>query len=219
MLCILGAVEEELSFFLSNFSFKHFPLGKKSIWLNKKNNLLIAQTGAGIINATYLTSLILENYPIKVVFLIGCGGTFPNKGIKLGDIVLANEEIWVDACGYLPNRFYLISPLIEKLKKIIPDLLDNKISFKTGSFLTVSATTDNKEKLLFLEKKFPKAICENMEGAAVAYICQIYNIPFIELRGISNFLTDKREKWEIELATIHVQKLLLKLLERKSKWY
>ena len=35
------------------------------------------------------------------------------------------------------------------------------------------------------------AICENMEGAAAAQVCTLYEVPFLELRGISNLVEDR----------------------------
>ena len=218
MLCIFAAVKEELSLLLSAFSFKQVSLGKRSIFLNKKQNLIIAKTEAGIINATHVATLIFENYPIRVAILTGCGGTFSDKGLRLGDIAIANEEIWVDANDYLLNRFPLFS-FVESINYLISECIEESLIYKIGGFLTMSSTTNDEKKVFLLRKQFPQAICENMEGAAIAQMCQLYHIPFLEIRGISNFLGkfDKKD-WNIELATTNVQRLLLKLLEKKKEW-
>ena len=45
------------------------------------------------------------------------------------------------------------------------------------------------------------ALAESMEGAAAAHICSIYRAPFLEVRGISNTITDRdRASWEVERA-------------------
>ena len=53
-----------------------------------------------------------------------------------------------------------------------------------------------------------------MEGAAIAHICRIYGIPFVEIRGISNMVEDRdKGKWDIELASENCQKAVLHFLE------
>ena len=55
-----------------------------------------------------------------------------------------------------------------------------------------------------------KAICENMEGAAIAHICCLYKIPCIEIRGISNMVEARDvSKWDFKLAAENCQKALI----------
>ena len=45
------------------------------------------------------------------------------------------------------------------------------------------------------------ALAESMEGAAAAQVSALYGIPFLEIRGISNLVTDReRGSWEVERA-------------------
>jgi len=45
------------------------------------------------------------------------------------------------------------------------------------------------------------AYAESMEGAAAAHICALYRVPFLEIRGISNLVTDRdRDTWQVERA-------------------
>lgn len=45
------------------------------------------------------------------------------------------------------------------------------------------------------------ALAESMEGAAAAHICALYGVPFLEIRGISNLVTDRdRDGWQIRRA-------------------
>ena len=80
---------------------------------------------------------------------------------------------------------------------------------KSGNFITVSSTTGTHKRAVELKKRF-NAICENMEGAAIAQVCAIYKIPMLEIRGISNIagIRDKR-KWDLTLASENCQKAVL----------
>ncbi|MBT5829851.1 MAG: futalosine hydrolase, partial [Candidatus Latescibacteria bacterium] len=61
------------------------------------------------------------------------------------------------------------------------------------------------------------AICENMEGAAAAQLCLLYNVPFLELRAISNQVEDRnRDAWDIPLALERSQTATSKLIHALS---
>lgn len=45
------------------------------------------------------------------------------------------------------------------------------------------------------------ALAESMEGAAAAHVCALYRVPFLEIRGISNLVTNRdRASWEVDQA-------------------
>ncbi|MBI4710197.1 MAG: hypothetical protein HY759_03720 [Nitrospirae bacterium] len=84
---------------------------------------------------------------------------------------------------------------------------------KSGAFVTVSTSTGTNKRAKELEKRF-NAICENMEGAAVAHVCAMYGIPMLEVRGISNIVEDRdRDKWDIKTASENCQKFILNFIE------
>lgn len=45
------------------------------------------------------------------------------------------------------------------------------------------------------------ALAESMEGAAAAHVCALHQVPFLEIRGISNLVVDRdRASWRVEPA-------------------
>jgi len=45
------------------------------------------------------------------------------------------------------------------------------------------------------------AVAESMEGAAAAHVCALYEVPFLEVRGISNMVVDRdRDSWQVDRA-------------------
>ena len=88
------------------------------------------------------------------------------------------------------------------------------IMIKTGNFITVSAVSGSQKRAKDLGKRFG-AVCENMEGAAIAQVCTLYELPMIELRGISNMagVRDKR-KWNLKIASENCQKLVLETIKK-----
>ncbi len=83
---------------------------------------------------------------------------------------------------------------------------------KSGNFVTVSSATGAYKRALELKKKF-NAICENMEGAAIAQVCAIYKIPMLEIRGISNIVGERdKRKWDLKLASENCQRAVLRVI-------
>lgn len=108
----------------------------------------------------------------------------------MGDLVLAEKEINADEgllinCDDRNESFIFINA--EEIPLYLPDYLKD---LKTGVFLTVSACTGNLNRAKFLERQF-NALCENMEGFAIAKAAKLYNVPVTEIRSISNMITDR----------------------------
>lgn len=122
------------------------------------------------------------------------------------------------------NEFTLDKSLVKKMFKLSKLLTFNSqlsTNIKTGTFVTVSTVTGTDKRARELEKRFSAssgsgggAICENMEGAAVAHVCAMYGIPMLEIRGISNIVEDRdRSKWDIKTAAENCQKAVFVLLK------
>jgi futalosine hydrolase len=197
-------------------------------------NVVLMNSGIGKVNAAHSTTYLIEKYPVSAIINIGVGGAYPGSGLKIGDIALASKEIYgdegvIDAQGWdgletigIPlvkvgkkryfNEYPLnsIPPSLFKGEKRMPGC-NNKIT--SGNFVTVSAVSGTQKRARELERRF-NALCENMEGAAVAQVCTLYKIPVFEIRGISNItgIRDKR-KWDLQLASENCQKLTLDLID------
>ena len=164
---------------------------------------------------------------------IGIGGAYPSSGLKIGDVAIAEKEIYgdegvllkdgihgIDLIG-IPllqrgrrkyfNEFPLDTGLVRKAVNALA-LCPLPFDFKAGDFLTVSTCTGTKKRSRELDRRF-NAVCENMEGAAIAHICTLYGIPMIEMRGISNIVEDRdRSTWNITLAAENCQTAALELI-------
>jgi len=194
------------------------------------HDIILLNTGIGKVNAAHSATCIIEYFQVKQVVNFGVGGAYPQSGLKIGDIAVASKEIYGDE-GVITSKGW------DSLRKIgIPLLQDGTKKYfneftlslnrpfekggrgdfqiKRGNFVTVSATTGAQRRAIELGKRF-NAICENMEGAAVAHVCTIYKIPFLEVRGISNVtgVRDKR-KWDLKLASGNCQKAVLEFMTR-----
>lgn len=81
------------------------------------------------------------------------------------------------------------------------------------SAITVNAITDD-EKLNETNHQKYKAAIESMEGAALHYVCAMENIPYLQIRSISNRVGDRdKTRWQMKEAIIKLDQELVNHLE------
>jgi len=193
--------------------------------------IVLAISGVGKTNAAHAATLLIEKYAPALIINFGIGGAYPSSGLKVGDIAVAEKEIYGDEgiiikegfsdmrlIGFpifkIRNKKYFNAfPLDKSFTKKAVKSVKLSSNFKFGRFVTVSTCTGIIKRALELEKRH-NAICENMEGAAIAHICAMHGIPMTEIRGISNIVENRdTKKWDIKLASKNCQKVLLNLLK------
>lgn len=170
-------------------------------FINSNTPVIICICGVGKTNAAHGTTLLIERFSPDIIYIIGIGGAYPSSGLNIGDFAIAEKEIYGDEGLTLKDGFCTMEEIGLPVLKIgdahyfnefqifIPKPL-KKIKNK-GNFITVSSCTGSLEKAFAIEKRFD-AICENMEGAAVAHICKLYGVTPVEIRGISNIIGERK---------------------------
>ena len=57
-------------------------------------------------------------------------------------------------------------------------------------------------------------VTESMEGAALHYVCLMENIPFVQIRSISNYIGERnKKKWNMMDSINNLNIELIKLLK------
>jgi futalosine hydrolase len=117
----------------------------------------------------------------------------------------------VEARGAHPPRFNYF-PFDPDLVARASALCGSLIA-RTGPFLTLSQVTGVRALGDALHARFG-ALCESMEGAAAAHVCALHDVPFLEVRGISNLVEDRnRMAWQVKEAAEAAQTVALRLAE------
>ena len=149
--------------------------------------------------------------------------SFHESGLQIGDVAVASLEIDIQT-GLEPSDgslfpdelpFSLLKnggteyknhyPMNEHLATEAFELLQpagemNRFQVRKGPFVTVSTITATDERAKSLFDRYAPCM-EQMEGAAAAHIALLYDIPFVEIRSVSN-MVGKRDKntWNLPLA-------------------
>ncbi len=183
--------------------------------------------GIGRVNvASFLTEEIIIRRP-NGVLLVGCAGAYHGSGLLIGDVAVAQsefnadegvadetgfrsmEEIGIPVLKKQDVEYFNLFPVDEPIAdRLLECARSEGLTAEKGGFITVSATSGTEQRADIVNKRIG-ALCENMEGAAAAHICLKYDIPFAEIRGISN-LAGQRRPFELVAAMTAVGRVLRK---------
>ncbi|MGE5239137.1 MAG: futalosine hydrolase [Chloroflexota bacterium] len=170
----------------------------KGLLLGKLPAVLSA-SGIGKTNAAHAATLMIERFRPVRIYVIGVAGSYPSSGLALGEVVAAEQEAYGDEGLALRERFCTMSdlglPLLvhsqTSLYNVLPMTIPEPFrDLGSGTFVTVSSCTGTLDRALVIERQF-NAVCENMEGAAVAHVALMSGVPVTEIRAISNVITDR----------------------------
>ncbi len=197
--------------------------------------IMLCVGGMGKVNAAH-TATLLAGFNPAAMIIFGIGGAYPSSGAKIGDVALAKEEIAGDEGVFTADGFkdteYMGIPLLKTATSVIyttypaQDSLvkqcsqsltlhqkSGRASVHIGTFVTLSTCTGTTVRARELEERY-HGLCENMEGAAASQVAGLHNIPWIEVRGISNMVEDRNLKnWNIPGAAQAAQQAVLRILE------
>jgi futalosine hydrolase len=199
MLLLVAATEGEIA-----------PVRKA---LGQRDDVVFLVTGVGPLETTmHLTQLLARNaQKIALVLNIGIAGAYLDSGPQLLDLCLAERESLGDfgICGngeiipfdrsdlQPPVQFDLRNPL---LQTAAATLARHNMHHSKGNFVTVQCTSGTTARGLLLRDRY-QAICQHMEGAAVARVCAEFKLPCLEMRCVSNLVEDRDvSKWRLAAA-------------------
>ena len=193
---------------------------------SKRLKLLFHQSGVGMLAAAIsITRMVYEENP-DLIIQAGIAGTFDKK-MHLGKVVTVNNEILGDTGVEEEGKWKDLFDLkLEKSsyhpfeKRKLPNQYlkeYNLLKLSEVSSITVNEITTNKERIDQLIKKYEPGI-ESMEGAALHYVCREMNVPFIQIRSISNYIGERdKTKWKMKEAIENLTQTLLKYVDRLYK--
>ncbi|HMK44876.1 MAG TPA: futalosine hydrolase [Dissulfurispiraceae bacterium] len=166
----------------------------------RSGSIILCVSGIGKANAARAATLLIMLYRPDRIINFGVGGAYPSSGFGIGDIVVADSEHYGDeglqtAAEFRDMRllgFPLLrkeaEPLYNSFPLHVPRGLRQEV--RAGGFVTVSTCTGTRAAGMKIEHHW-SAVCENMEGAAIAHVGAAHDIPVTEFRGISNVIEDR----------------------------
>lgn len=191
--------------------------------VEKKVDLLI--TGVGVPVTLYQLQKKLFQKKYDFVIQAGIAGSF-NDTIRLGDVLLVKQDIFADIGMEEQHAFTSIYNTHFADKNEFPYnngwLINNgpfidQFTYKQVNAITINKVSDSQLQQQQFISNFNPDI-ETMEGAAFHFVCLQENIPFIQVRSISNKvgIRDKKE-WKIKEAIANLGESLAVIIETMLK--
>ncbi len=184
------------------------------------------QAGVGMLaTAVALTKLVAEEKP-DLVIQAGIAGCFDNT-IPLGKVVVISDESLADMGVEEDGKWKDIFDLklekssyhpFERRKLPNPWLAKfNLLKLPEVSAVTINEISTSKTRIQQIIKKY-NPVTESMEGAALHYICREAGIPFLQVRGISNYIGERnKENWKIKEAIDNLNQSIIKYIDKLYK--
>ena len=171
------------------------------------NNIDILISGIGLTASTYhfAKQFALKKYDL--VIQAGVAGSFDLR-IPLGTVVSVKQDTIADQSvielkklktlfdlKLVPNNQhpYKNGWLLNPYKKVL-----RKTGLKIVQGISVNQISTSKQMIQFYRDMFDP-VTESMEGAALHYVCLMENIPFVQIRSISNYIGERNKKnWDMK---------------------
>jgi futalosine hydrolase len=193
-------------------------------FLKNKIDVLIAGIG-GVATTHSLNRYCHKNRP-GVIIQAGVGGCFNEN--KLGEVFVIKEEIFADLGVWENKVFKTIFDLQLENRNTFPfkkGMLINPnkkllgiTSPKKVSGISVNEITTDKKRITWYKQNFSPVV-ESMEGAALHYVCLQQEIPFVQIRAISNYVGERnKSKWKMKEAIHNLNEELIFLLTALSNY-
>ena len=190
---IIGAMNEEVVELKAVMSdIKSENIGNLEFFDGKLlgKDVILVEGGIGKVNAAICATLMINHFKVDKVLFTGVAGGV-NPDINIGDIVIGHDfdsTAFGYELGQIPRMDTYIFKADQQLIDIAYDVAEKefgKSKVCVGRIVSGDEFVASVERIKWLRDTF-KADCTEMEGAAVAHVCHVFNMPFLIIRAISD---------------------------------
>lgn len=189
------------------------------------DNVAILITGVGLMAATYKLMMAISSNRPDIVIQAGLAGSLDEQ-LSLASVVVVSSETAGDIGVVEENNFYSVFDLKlldgeafpwTKRKLVNTSNLLSVCGLPLVEAVSVNEISTSPERINYYRRALSAQI-ESMEGAALHYVCLNENIPFLQLRSLSNFIGERdKTKWRmkeaIENLNCELQRILKTVLQ------
>ena len=222
---IIFAMREELEETIKNFNdITVHSIYDLKIYECRLDNVIcyLVESGIGKVNAARSTQILIDSMNVDYVLNVGVAGSV-SRDINKCDIVVGDKLVQHDfdftlfthEKGLIPNIGTYIpcdSTLVEIAKTI---QMDTKVAI--GVIASGDIFISDEKMGAKIHNKF-NALCVEMEGASVAQVCHLCNVPFLVVRAISDSPYEKDNHLTFEeflkISSDMVSKFIYEFLDK-----
>lgn len=156
--------------------------------------VIVLQSGIGKVNAAVGTAILLERHQPDAIINTGSAGGFA-ADLAIGDVIISDEvrhhDVDAVVFGYeigqvpgMPAAYLADKSLREVARNAIASL--GEVQVREGLIATGDAFMANPARVDATRAQFPSMLAVEMEGAAIAQTCHLYQCPFVVIRALSD---------------------------------
>ncbi|CAD5258934.1 MULTISPECIES: 5'-methylthioadenosine/S-adenosylhomocysteine nucleosidase [Halomonadaceae] len=156
--------------------------------------VIVLQSGIGKVNAAVGTAILLERHQPDAIINTGSAGGFA-ADLAIGDVIISDEvrhhDVDAVVFGYeigqvpgMPAAYLADKSLREVARNAIVSL--GEVQVREGLIATGDAFMADPARVDATRAQFPSMLAVEMEGAALAQTCHLYQCPFVVIRALSD---------------------------------
>ena len=194
MIAIIGAMQQEVDELLKlcenveerMIHGNRFYTGRLS-----QTDVVVALSGVAKVAAAMTTTSLFENFHVDGVINIGTAGGLKSEQEVLDVVVssvVAHHDVDITAFGVkrgFNERFSYKASLafVEVISNLIKDK-EHRVWI--GPMVSGDQFIHRQQQVDSILADFPDANCVEMEAAAIAQVCEHYQVPFVVIRSLSD---------------------------------
>ncbi|WP_174872940.1 purine phosphorylase [Vogesella oryzae] len=155
-------------------------------------------SGVGLTATAYSTLKTIQQHRPSLLILAGIAGMYPHADLNIGDVVLVASEVEADLGFFTPDGFTHLAHLPLDMDFVRRHTLPCHHLPAEGPFPLARSASLNAALAPFIDSR--GVDIENMEGAAFFHVCREENVPFLQLRAISNVVRPGHDDWDMDSA-------------------
>lgn len=218
---LVSATEGEIGPFKARLG-EHWSATGDGVYERGNVRLTLQTTGVGSMATAYALTKALCTQQYDLVLQAGIGGSF-DRDISLGSVVLVASDRYGDMGAEDHDNYLDVFDMgliqansfpYENGVLPMPETgQHSRIKLPRVSALTVNMVSGNARSIERLSTCYGCQV-ESMEGAALHYVCLMEQVPFAQVRAISNYVTPRdRGSWKMKEAVIALNEWLADFLE------
>jgi len=201
---------------------QHYAPRSTGVFEKKNLRVSVLVTGVGMVATAFRLGQFFAQQKPDLVLNAGIAGTL-DPHFQIGNVLCVSTECFADlgveeAEGHFTDLFSL-GLLATDLPPFQSGLLhcpqaEQAAFLPKAHGLTVNRVHGSAASIAALRQRYPDAQVESMEGAAFFYACLLAEVPFLQIRSISNRVEPRnRAGWDIPLAIENLNQTVMEMLE------
>jgi futalosine hydrolase len=174
-------------------------------------DVLVVAGGVGPAAAAAAAAHVVATQDVALLVSMGVAGSFASARLAHGDTAVASSIVAADLGAMSPERFLDLTALgldggaIVDCPPLLVAAARDRIAgaglhVAVGAILTLSTMTGTAERAAELMARHG-AVAEAMEGAGVAHVAALHDLPVLEVRTVSNEVGLRdRTSWDLVTA-------------------